>query len=154
MSFEFGRRSLDNLIGVHNDLVTVAMRAIQISEVDFAVIEGLRSAERQDHLIAIGASQTKLSKHIIGQAIDTAAYVNGTISWDWILYPGIARAMQTASRELGIQVVWGAVWDRQLAGLTDDLPDEVNRYKARRNGKAFIDAGHFELRMETGLRSA
>lgn len=153
MSFEFGRRSLDNLIGVHHDLRTIAMRAIALSEVDFAVIEGLRTQERQDQLVLAGASQTSHSKHIIGMAIDTAAYVHGAISWDWIWYPKIAHAFQKASREFGIQIVWGAVWSRQLASLTDDLEEEVRRYVASKNGKAFVDSGHYELRMLDGLRA-
>lgn len=150
--FTFGDRSIRNLIGVHKNLVDLAMRAIELSEVDFAVIEGLRSAERQEQLFIAGASQRRTGgKHEIGHAIDTCAWVSGMPCWDWHLYPQIARAFQEASQETGVQVVWGAVWDRQLASMTDDLAAEVERYKARRNGKAFIDAGHFELRFTSGM---
>lgn len=151
MSFTFGDRSNGNLAGVHKDLVDVARIAIAASMVDFAVIEGLRDPDRQQQLVLAGASKTQQSKHLIGHAIDVAAWVSGAICWDWPYYPRIASAFQMAARELGVQVVWGAVWDRQLASLTDDLVAEVGHYKARRNGKAFIDGGHFELRMDTGL---
>jgi len=151
MPFTFGDRSNKNMNGLHPDMILLAQLAIQLSEVDFAVIEGFRSPERQAELVLAGASQTKMSKHLIGHAIDVAAYVHGTICWDWPYYPKIASAMQAASKELGIPVVWGACWDRQLASLTDDLVAEVGHYKSRRNGKAFIDSGHFELRMDTGL---
>jgi hypothetical protein len=43
------------------------------------------------------------------------------------------------------------VWDTRLALLSDNLDAEVHAYRARRNGKAFIDAGHFELRFDTGV---
>ena len=151
--FSFGKRSLDNLVGVATDLVAVATRAIALSDVDFGVIEGLRTPERQQELLEAHASQTLQSKHIIGHAIDVAAFVGGTVSWDWPLYPRIAHAMQAASREFGIPIVFGCVWDRQLASLTDNIQYEIECYKARRSGKAFLDAGHYELRMASGFSS-
>ena len=39
MSFKLGKRSLSNLKGVHPDLVKVVKRAIELTEVDFTVIE-------------------------------------------------------------------------------------------------------------------
>ena len=145
--FVFGQRSLTNLEGVHADLVSVCQRAIEVSLVDFGIIEGRRSPTRQVELVAAGASRTTNSKHLIGHAVDVAAYSGGIISWEWHYYPVIAGAMQQASQELGIQVVWGCVWNRQLASLTADLEHEVAVYKASRKGKAFLDAGHYELRM-------
>jgi peptidoglycan L-alanyl-D-glutamate endopeptidase CwlK len=151
MSYIFGDRSNASMIGLHPDMVMLAQMALQLSDVDFTVIEGFRSPDRQAELVLAGASQTKMSKHLIGHAIDVAAYVNGIICWEWPHYPKIASAFQAASRELGIPVIWGACWDRQLASLTDDLVAEVGHYKARRSGKAFIDSGHFELRFDTVL---
>jgi peptidoglycan L-alanyl-D-glutamate endopeptidase CwlK len=144
----FGQRSINNLMGVHADLLAIAERAIEVTATDFCVIEGLRGPERQGELVLAGASRTLQSKHLIGHAIDVAAWVGGTVSWEWHHYPVIAAAFRQASRESGIPVVWGAVWDRQLASLSDELDAEVAAYKARRKGKAFIDSGHFELRME------
>lgn len=151
MTFSFGKRSHEKLDGIHPDLYQLCLLAIASSEVDFAILEGFRSPDRQRDLVAAGASKTQQSKHLIGHAVDVGAVVPGGISWDWHHYPRIARAFQIASRELAIHVVWGAVWDRQLAGLTDDLDAEVAAYKGRRNGKAFLDGGHFELRIDTGL---
>ena len=42
MSFVLGRRSLERLDGVHEDLVRVVKRAITMTRVDFGVTEGLR----------------------------------------------------------------------------------------------------------------
>ena len=151
MSFDFSRRSLDNLIGVHEDLVNIAMRAIALTEVDFAIIQGLRTVEQQAEYVAKGASQTMQSKHIIGHAIDIGAYYGGTISWDWLWYPKIAKAFRQASIDLSVPVRWGAVWDMTLGTLGDNMELEVQMYKSRRHGKAFIDSGHFELRMDPGF---
>ena len=43
--FKLSQKSLDRLSGVHPDLVAVVKRAIEITEVDFAVLEGVRSKE-------------------------------------------------------------------------------------------------------------
>jgi peptidoglycan L-alanyl-D-glutamate endopeptidase CwlK len=148
---DFSRRSLDNLIGVHEDLVNLALRAIAITEVDFAVIQGLRTVEQQAEYVSKGASQTMQSKHLIGHAIDIAAYIGGTISWDWMWYPRIALAFRQASIDLDIPVRWGCVWTANLDDLSNDLEAEVERYKISRKGKAFLDAGHFELHFSTGI---
>lgn len=146
MPFTFGERSRKNLAGVHADLVAVAEFAIGISEVDFSITEGRRAPERQAELVAAGKSKTLQGKHIIGHAVDTAAWVAGGISWEPRHYYRIAAAFREASRQLGVPVVWGAVWDRQLASLHDNLEDEVQAYTARHEGKDFLDFVHFELR--------
>jgi peptidoglycan L-alanyl-D-glutamate endopeptidase CwlK len=95
---------------VHPDLVKVVNRAIEISTVDFAVLEGLRTAERQQQLVKAGASLTLKSRHLTGHAIDLGAMVDGKIRWDWPLYHKIAEAMKDAARELKIAIVWGGDW--------------------------------------------
>ena len=45
--YKLGARSRQRLEGVHPDLVRVVSRAILITEVDFTVLEGLRTVERQ-----------------------------------------------------------------------------------------------------------
>jgi len=52
------------LNGVHPDLVKVVERAIQITTVDFTVLEGLRSPERQKALYEAGASQDPVQTHL------------------------------------------------------------------------------------------
>jgi peptidoglycan L-alanyl-D-glutamate endopeptidase CwlK len=106
----FGARSLKNLTGVHPDLVKVATRALQIAAVDFTVIEGLRTIERQRQLVAKGASQTMRSRHLTGHAIDIAPLVGGTIRWDWPLYDRLGVAMKLSAEELKIPIVWGGDW--------------------------------------------
>ena len=110
MTFRLSQRSLSRLEGVHPDLVKVVKRAIELTEVDFMVTEGLRTRARQAELLAAGASRTMNSRHITGHAVDVAAVVGGKVRWDWPLYPKIAKAFQKAADELGIKIVWGGSW--------------------------------------------
>lgn len=109
MSYKLSQRSIDRLKGVNPDLVSVVKLAIERSDVDFMVTEGLRTKERQKELVAAGASKTMNSRHITGHAVDLAAYVNG-IRWDWPLYEKIAKAMKQAAYELNIKIEWGGDW--------------------------------------------
>jgi peptidoglycan L-alanyl-D-glutamate endopeptidase CwlK len=108
--FGFSSRSINNLVGVHPDLVRVAHRAIQISPVDFVITEGRRTRQRQAELVKAGASRTMNSRHITGHAIDFAALVGREVRWDWPLYKTIADAFKKAAAELGVAIVWGGDW--------------------------------------------
>lgn len=108
--FKLGKRSIERLQGVHPDLVRVVERAIDLTPVDFTVLEGLRSPERQQTLVASGASQTLNSRHITGHAVDLGAWVDDQVDWSWPLYAKIANAMKAAAKELGVAIVWGGDW--------------------------------------------
>ena len=108
--FRLSQRSLDRLLGVHPDLVRAVRRAIEITPVDFVVLEGLRTKERQLELVNAGASWTMNSRHITGHAVDLGAYVAGEIRWDWPLYDKIAKAVKQAAVELGVHLTWGGDW--------------------------------------------
>ncbi|WP_297802833.1 M15 family metallopeptidase [uncultured Brevundimonas sp.] len=116
MSFRLSARSRGNLAGVHPALVAVVERAIVLTDIDFTVIEGRRNAARQKLLVAAGASQTLNSRHLTGHAVDVAAWVGGTVRWDWPLYPRIAEAFKAAASELGVALVWGGDWPRLRDG--------------------------------------
>lgn len=120
--YHLGRRSLVNLGGVRNDLVAVVKRAIEITEIDFTVLEGLRTVERQKQLVANGASTTMNSRHLDGHAVDLGAWVDGTISWHWPHYHKIAAAMNKAADELGIELEWGGDWKSFPDGPHFQLP--------------------------------
>jgi peptidoglycan L-alanyl-D-glutamate endopeptidase CwlK len=121
MTFSLSQKSKSKLVGVDPKLVKVVQRAIELTEVDFAVLEGLRDKERQAKLVAEGKSQTMNSKHLKGWAVDLGAYVNGTISWDKEHYFKIAKAMKQAASELKVTIRWGGEF------------------------KSFFDGPHFEL---------
>ncbi len=108
--YTLSTRSLDRLNGVHPDLVSVVKLAIHLSEIDFVVLEGLRTKERQAQLLKAGASFTLKSRHLTGHAVDLGALVNKEVRWDWPLYHKIAKAMKQAAIDLDVPIVWGGDW--------------------------------------------
>ena len=122
MTFILSKRSLSALDGVHPDLVKVVKRAIEITEIDFVVTEGLRTKERQAELFKAGASQTMNSRHLTGHAVDLAAWV-GQVRWDWGLYTKLAQSMKAAAKEVEISIVWGGDW----RGFPDGPHFELDR---------------------------
>lgn len=122
MSFTLGEKSRANLKAVHHDLVRVVERAIQISEIDFTVLEGVRTIERQKELVAKGVSKTMKSRHLTGHAVDLGAIDGGKVAWNWPLYEKLAKAMKTAARELGIKIEWGGDWESFKDGPHFQLP--------------------------------
>lgn len=118
MTYTLGNKSREKLRGVHPDLVSVVERAITLTEVDFTVLEGMRTLERQKTLVAKGKSKTMNSRHLTGHAVDLAPYpVNGDFDEDgilniedWDAYYPVADAMKQAASDLGIPLVWGGDW--------------------------------------------
>jgi peptidoglycan L-alanyl-D-glutamate endopeptidase CwlK len=108
--FTLGPRSKARLQGVNPDLVKVIERAIKLTTVDFTVIEGLRTLERQRKLVDSGASQTMKSRHLTGHAVDLAAWVDDQVDWSWPLYDKIAAAMKQASSQVNVPIEWGGDW--------------------------------------------
>jgi peptidoglycan LD-endopeptidase CwlK len=119
VTYKLGKRSLENLLGVSGDMVAVVSKAIEITGVDFTVIEGLRTLERQKKLLADGKSTTLNSRHITGHAVDMVPY---PVDWeDLERFEIMAEAMKQAAADLDIPIIWGGDW------------------------KSFYDAPHFEL---------
>lgn len=136
--FKLSQRSLSRLVGVNDNLVKVVKRAIEISEVDFMVVEGLRTKQRQEELYAQGRTKpgkivtwTMKSKHIEGLAVDIApCNKDGSINWnDLNMFDKMADAMFKAAKELNINIRHGADWNM----------NGVKREKGE------TDSPHFEL---------
>ena len=120
--FVLSRLSLSRLEGVHPDLVKVVKRAIEITEIDFRVSEGLRTKARQAELVKSGASQTQNSRHLTGHAVDLVAMIGLDIRWDWPLYYKIADAVKQAAKELNVPIEWGGDWKTFKDGPHFQLP--------------------------------
>ena len=140
--FSFGASSLKNLEGVHPLLVSVVKRALEISRVDFKVIEGVRTKERQKVLYAQGRTTpgpvvtwTLESNHFInpvtgfGHAVDLLP-----APYDWKAmgpFKEVSEAMFQAAKELGVSIRWGLDWDMdgvsQEKGETDAPPFELTK---------------------------
>ena len=134
MSYQLSQKSLDRLKGVDERLAKVVKRAIELSPIDFMVLEGVRT--REQCMINYGKGRTIAqcvakgvpakyanpnaakvtwlnnpfaSKHVSGKAVDLVPY---PVDWnDLKKFDAIAKAMLQAAKELGVPVRWGADWD-------------------------------------------
>lgn len=147
--FKFSQRSENNLKGVHPDLVNVVRKALELSEVDFTVTEGVRSQSTQHAYVAKGVSQTMLSKHLIqkdgyGHAIDIVPY---PVSWELEQFYPIAEAFQKAAEMLNVKIRWGGAWVllNHSNGSAKSLVEAYSAARRKMGNKVFIDAPHFEL---------
>ena len=149
MTYKLSTKSQERLIGVEPELKEIVYEAIKVTKVDFGVIEGLRTEEKQKQLVESGASQTMKSKHLEGRAVDLMAYIGGRGSWELSVYDEIADAMKEAAIKVDVAVRWGAAWTvtdiREWKGTREEA---MNSYIDTRRGQGrrpFIDAPHFEL---------
>ncbi len=135
-NFKLSQRSLNSLSGVDPNLVKVVKRAIEITEQDFIVIEGLRTREQmminygkgrtvaQLAVHGIPASYAKpkeskvtwlnnpfASNHAKGKAVDI---VPNPVDWsDISKFKKINEAMQAAAKELGVKLSYGGDWTKK-----------------------------------------
>jgi peptidoglycan L-alanyl-D-glutamate endopeptidase CwlK len=122
MTIILGQRSLSRLEGVHPDLVRVVKKAAALSDLDFTVLEGIRSVERQKQLVSQGASRTMNSRHITGHAVDLAPMIAGEVRWDWPLYHKLAKIVKSAAADEKVPLQWGGDWRAFKDGPHWELP--------------------------------
>lgn len=104
------------LEGVHPDLASVVKRALELSNIDFAVLEGLRNPERQKEVIAMGKSWTNNSRHLTGHAVDVGVVIGRHINWYYPWYEKLYKFFKQASEELKIPIEWGGHWPEKDGG--------------------------------------
>ncbi|WBQ09866.1 M15 family metallopeptidase [Hyphomonadaceae bacterium ML37] len=144
MGFRFSARSEQRLRGVHPHLERVIRRALEISPLDFTIVEGLRTIEQQQEYVARGASTTMNSRHLTGHAVDIAPFVDGSLRWDWPLFHILAPVVKQAAEECGVPVEWGGDWQSFPDGPHWQLPwaqypkSEYDASAAQRAGGAAV----------------
>ena len=147
--FVLGKRSRKNLEGIHSNLLLVVEKAIQLTTIDFAVTQGLRTLEEQKKLFESGASQTMKSKHLTGHAVDVVALPDGRVSWEIAYYLKIAEAFMRASSLLEIGLRWGGAWSVRNVGeypkTIEDAHMDYLKSCVVAGKRPFIDSPHFEL---------
>ncbi len=125
---KLSEKSLKKLEGVHPKLVEVVKRAIEITNTDFIVTEGLRTKEQQAEYVRRGVSKTMNSKHLpqgdgFGHAVDIYPVVNGKMLNDWKVdwlpkdacikaWSDVPFAMKQAAAELNMPIEWGGDWKK------------------------------------------
>jgi len=128
---KFGQSSQENLNTIVYSLRSVFNRALGYEVIDFSIIEGHRTKEKQDDYFNNGASKVQWpnSKHnsLPSKAGDAAPYINGRISWNKQHCCVLAGVILAAAAELGIKVRWGGNWDMDNEPITDqDFQDLVH----------------------------
>jgi len=146
--YNFGKKSRERLDTCHPDIIKIMEEVIKFY--DFSVIEGIRSAERQQKLFKEGKSQldgiNKMSRHQdhgdgLSHAIDIMPYYKGfnpfqSENGPKVFYYMAGLVMATAERLLkeGIiehKVIWGGNWDSDMDFFGDS---------------SFFDLPHLELK--------
>ena len=154
MDFKLSQRSLSRLEGVHPDMVAIVKRAIEITDVDFGVSQGVRTLAQQKEYVRTGKSQTMNSKHLpqsdgYSHAVDVVAYIGGDVAWELNLYDNIADAFKRAAQELGVSIKWGAAWNVPDMTKWDGTMEEAMMHyvdtRRKEGRRPFIDGPHFEL---------
>ena len=149
MAYKLSTRSRERLIGIDSKLKEAVSLAITYTKIDFGVIEGLRTENRQRALVESGASQTMKSKHLEGRAVDLMAYVDGRGCWELNVYDEVADAMKRAAIEVDVAVRWGAAWTvtdiREWNGTMEEAMNSYVDTRRSQGRRPFIDAPHFEL---------
>jgi len=149
MAFKLSSRSKSRMEGLDPKLIEVVKKAIELTRVDFGVIEGMRTLETQKKYVEAGKSQTLKSKHLEGRAVDLVAYVGSSISWELNLYDDVADAIKKAALEYDVAVKWGAAWSvgdiREFDGSMAEAMNEYIDLRRSQGRRPFIDAPHFEL---------
>ena len=113
--YKASKRGKENLKGIDERLVLLVGYALAISKVDFVVVEGLRSTERQKKLYREKKSKcdgvTNISKHQEGKAIDVY-YVGwkNSDSPDDERWKKLIEIFKLAGKKLGLKLTFGYDW--------------------------------------------
>ena len=158
--YKFSKRSIEQLNTLHPDLKLVMEYAIKYSTIDFILVEGHRSKEKQFELFKKGRKFSNGSWEIVNskkvvtnidginlyskhnfnpsKAVDIAVYIKGRydLLYDEMHLSNIAGTIIGLSRYLKSkeliknEIIWGANWNNDGMILYDHL---------------FIDLPHFEI---------
>jgi peptidoglycan L-alanyl-D-glutamate endopeptidase CwlK len=110
--FRFSQSSLNRFRGVHPELVALATRALEISPLDFAVTQGVRTEDQQQDAFDGGFSECNpsagcVSKHQRGRALDLAPIFDGRVELNSrARIRELAPFVKQAADELGVRVKW------------------------------------------------
>jgi peptidoglycan L-alanyl-D-glutamate endopeptidase CwlK len=119
MSFKLGTKSKFNLLDTHIVLVQIVEYAIEHTDVDFSVIQGLRDKVEQEINVRNGVSWTMDSYHLadedgVARAVDIYPWQQGT-SHKKEHYRRVAKAMFEGAQVIYIEpfrLEWGGFWHK------------------------------------------
>jgi len=131
---------------VNTQLIEVINQAREIGELEFEVVEGFRSRERQEKFFAKGATGSHSSMHQYGLAVSLLAYVDGVPQTCTRVYEELATTMKYAAQNVGVGLKWGAAlhypniceWEAEFDLLIEGYLDQLN-------DTPVLSPGYFEL---------
>jgi peptidoglycan L-alanyl-D-glutamate endopeptidase CwlK len=144
--YKFSENSLKEIYTCNQDLQLILQKAIELSPLDFSIVQGARSVDEARKNFKNGASKLnpnkgEFSKHIIGKevgredslAVDICPYNNG-LKWnDDASFYVIAGIILAVAKDLGVNVRYGGGWDLYKGANHLNTKDQLK------------DLGHFEL---------
>ena len=129
MGFEFGKTSQERLDTCEEPLIRVMSRAIEVTLVDFAVLCGRRTEEKQNRAFDKGHSKVKFpwSRHNKkpSGAVDVGPYdrtIEGRIPWlhdtlphaEYVrrvkMWYELAGVIHAVAAEMNVPIEWGGRW--------------------------------------------
>ena len=112
MTYKFSNKSEQILNTVRLELNILAHKVLEISPIDFTIVEGYRDIERQKQLYKEGKTKTLNSKHCTKEAIDIVPYINNKLDYeavnDCCFIIGLFYAK---AKELSMSIKVGALWN-------------------------------------------
>ncbi len=132
MAYKLGQRSKDNLKGVHPNLAKLMTASITNSPVDFTIVEGVRTTQRQQSLYAQGRTKPGIkvtnadgiknkSNHQVkadgfGHAVDIYPFYLGQVQ---VQHKDVVKNLKLitdhikkTAKELNIKIVCGIDWKK------------------------------------------
>ena len=154
--YKLGKRSLGNIETCHKDLQLIAHESIKVTQVDFTVIEGARTEDRQQDLFNKGKSKVNPLKytpevlvtkgmHIVNEyrklsdAFDFIAYVPNKpkLAFDVVHLLYLIGVFTSVAERLHQE---GRISHHLRSGANWDMDGEL------KYDQTFFDAPHVELR--------
>lgn len=139
--YKFGASSRERLGTCDSDLQLLAKTALACSEVDFMIVEGHRSVERQNILYKAGKSKIdglrKKGKHNYypSEAYDICCIVKGRAKWSEAygsylggLLRGVWEMLKMQGKVSG-RLRWGGNWDGDGEIITDQSFDDLPHFE-------------------------
>jgi len=133
LKYKFGTNSELNLSECTFSLQRIAKEVLAMGIIDFAIIEGSRSDEKQHEYFTTGKSKLDAghpkAKHNRkpSEAFDAVPVINGKISWRKEHCCVLAGVILAVSRKHGVNIRWGGNWDQDGEPITDqDFQDLVH----------------------------
>jgi len=136
MKYLFGSKSELNLSTCDFALQNTARQALALGLMDFMIIEGYRTNEKQHEYFIEGKSKVDagnpkaMHNKKPAMAFDAVPYINGSLSWNKLHCCVLAGIILAVAIKLGYKIRWGGNWDMDGEPITD---------------QNFQDLVHFEL---------